>query len=50
MYSFWTINPQKYFYGDVLALASGGDLSFICLGAFITGAFGMVMAGDRNQK
>lgn len=50
MYSFWTINPQKYFYGDVLALASGGDPSFICLGAFITDAFGMVMTGDRNQK
>lgn len=50
MYSFQAINPQKYFYGDVLALTSGGDLNFFCLGAFITGAFGRLMAGDRNKK
>jgi len=39
-----------YFYSDVLALTSRGDLSFICLGDFITGAFEGVIAGDRNQK
>lgn len=28
----------------------GGDLGFICLGAFITGAFGRLMAGDRIKN
>lgn len=50
MYFLQAINPQKYFYGDVLALTSGEDLSFICLEAFITGTFGRVMAEDTNQK
>jgi len=50
MYSLWAVNPQNYFYGVVLALSSGGDLSFICLEAFITGVFGRAMAGDTNQK
>lgn len=28
----------------------GGDLAFICLAAFITGAFGRLMAGDEIKN